>query len=77
MPYPEIMIHGMRAELAQLGIEETKTTEEVKAAVELLFKVGVESVNVLVAKGKRKRFGQKPPRWGGKPGGGKSGGGGR
>ena len=34
MPYPEIMIHGMRAELAQLGIEETKTSEEVKAAVE-------------------------------------------
>jgi ATP-dependent RNA helicase RhlE len=28
-------------------------------------------------RGKRKRFGQKPPRWGGKPGGGKSGGGGR
>ena len=28
------MIHGMRAELAQLGIEETKTPEEVKAAVE-------------------------------------------
>jgi putative YphP/YqiW family bacilliredoxin len=34
MPYPEIMIHGMRAELGQLGIEETKTPEEVKAAVE-------------------------------------------
>jgi len=34
MPYPEIMIHGMRAELAQLGIEETKTSEEVKDAVE-------------------------------------------
>lgn len=34
MPYPEIMIHGMRAELAQLGIEETKTPEEVKDAVE-------------------------------------------
>lgn len=34
MPYPEIMIHGMRAELAQLGIEETKTTEAVKEAVE-------------------------------------------
>ena len=34
MPYPEIMIHGMRAELAQLGIEETKTPEEVTAAVE-------------------------------------------
>lgn len=33
MPYPEIMIHGMRAELAQLGIEETKTTEEVIDAV--------------------------------------------
>src|SRR6476660_8472234 len=34
MPYPEIMIHGMRAELAQLGFEETKTPEEVKSAVE-------------------------------------------
>src|SRR5881394_3320530 len=34
MPYPEIMIHGMRAELAQLGIEETKSPEEVKSAVE-------------------------------------------
>ena len=34
MPYPEIMIHGMRAELAQLGIEETKSSEEVKSAVE-------------------------------------------
>ena len=34
MPYPEMMIHGMRAELAQLGIEETKTPEEVKSAVE-------------------------------------------
>jgi putative YphP/YqiW family bacilliredoxin len=34
MPYPEIMIHGMRQELAQLGIEETKTPEEVKEAVE-------------------------------------------
>jgi putative YphP/YqiW family bacilliredoxin len=33
MPYPEMMIHGMRAELAQLGIEETKTTEEVTNAV--------------------------------------------
>ncbi|MBC7899229.1 MAG: BrxA/BrxB family bacilliredoxin [Saprospiraceae bacterium] len=33
MPYPEIMIHGMRAELAQLGIEETKTTESVADAV--------------------------------------------
>lgn len=34
MPYPEIMIHGMRQELAQLGIEETKTPESVKEAVE-------------------------------------------
>jgi len=28
------MIHGMRAELANLGIEETKTSEDVKSAVE-------------------------------------------
>lgn len=34
MPYPEIMIHGMRQELANLGIEETKTPEAVKEAVE-------------------------------------------
>ena len=34
MPYPEIMIHGMRQELANLGIEETKTPEQVKEAVE-------------------------------------------
>jgi putative YphP/YqiW family bacilliredoxin len=34
MPYPEIMIHGMRAELANLGIEETKTPEAVSEAVE-------------------------------------------
>jgi len=34
MPYPEMMIQGMRAELAQLGIEETKTPESVKQAVE-------------------------------------------
>lgn len=34
MPYPEIMIHGMRQELAQLGIEETKSPEQVKEAVE-------------------------------------------
>ena len=33
MPYPEMMIHGMRQELSQLGIEETKTTEEVNEAV--------------------------------------------
>lgn len=34
MPYPEIMIHGMRQELSNLGIEETKTPEAVKEAVE-------------------------------------------
>jgi putative YphP/YqiW family bacilliredoxin len=34
MPYPEIMIAGMRKELANLGIEETKTPEQVKDAVE-------------------------------------------
>lgn len=33
MPYPEMMIQGMRSELAQLGIEETKTTEAVADAV--------------------------------------------
>ena len=33
MPYPEMMIHGMRAELANLGIEETKTSEAVENAV--------------------------------------------
>ena len=34
MPYPEMMIHGMRAELTNLGIEETKTPEAVTEAVE-------------------------------------------
>jgi putative YphP/YqiW family bacilliredoxin len=34
MPYAEIMIHGMRQELARLGIEETKSPEQVKDAVE-------------------------------------------
>ena len=34
MPYPEIMIHGMRAELANLGFEETKTPEAVSDAIE-------------------------------------------
>ena len=33
MPYPEMMIQGMRAELARLGIEETKTPEAVEEAV--------------------------------------------
>ena len=34
MPYPEIMIQGMRQELAQLGIEETKTPESVTEAIQ-------------------------------------------
>jgi putative YphP/YqiW family bacilliredoxin len=34
MPYPEMMIYGMRAELANLGVEETKTPEAVQDAVE-------------------------------------------
>lgn len=33
MPYPEMMIQGMRAELSQLGIEEAKTSDAVKEAV--------------------------------------------
>src|SRR3954447_11984495 len=33
MPYPEMMIYGMRQELAQLGIEEAKTPEAVDEAV--------------------------------------------
>ena len=33
MPYPEMMIYGMREELARLGIEETKTPEAVEDAV--------------------------------------------
>ena len=56
MPYPEIMIHGMRAELAQLGIEETKTPEAVKEAVENTdgtLMVVVNSVCVCAAGGVR------------------------
>jgi putative YphP/YqiW family bacilliredoxin len=34
MPYPEIMIQGMRQELTRIGVEETRTPEEVKDAVE-------------------------------------------
>ena len=34
MPYPEIMIQGMRQELTRLGIEETRTPEQVVDAVE-------------------------------------------
>ena len=33
MPYPELMIRPMREELTRLGIEETKTPEQVEAAI--------------------------------------------
>ncbi|HEX8163863.1 MAG TPA: BrxA/BrxB family bacilliredoxin [Pyrinomonadaceae bacterium] len=33
MPYPEIMIRPMREELTRLGVEETRTPEEVEAAI--------------------------------------------
>lgn len=39
-------------------VASTATKPEVKAAVELLFKVGVESVQILNVKGKVKRFGK-------------------
>jgi large subunit ribosomal protein L23 len=38
------------------------TKKEVKAAVELLFKVQVESVQILNRRGKEKRFGRTPGR---------------
>jgi len=38
------------------------TKEEVKSAVELLFKVQVESVRILNRKGKEKKFGRTPGR---------------
>ena len=34
MPYPEMMIQGMRQELSQIGIEETKTSEAVNEAID-------------------------------------------
>ncbi len=38
------------------------TKQEIKAAVELLFKVQVESVQILNRRGKQKRFGRTPGR---------------
>ena len=40
------------------------TKPEIKAAVELMFKVDVESVSTVVQKGKVKRFGKSTGRWG-------------
>jgi large subunit ribosomal protein L23 len=39
-------------------VDSTATKPEIKAAVELMFKVGVESVQVAIVKGKQKRFGK-------------------
>jgi large subunit ribosomal protein L23 len=39
-------------------VADAATKPEIKAAVELLFKVKVESVQVLSVKGKEKRFGR-------------------
>lgn len=39
-------------------VAQTATKPEVKAAIELLFKVQVESVQISVLKGKAKRFGR-------------------
>lgn len=39
-------------------VETTATKPEIKAAVELMFKVNVESVQVALVKGKQKRFGK-------------------
>ena len=41
-----------------LRVAHTATKPEINAAVELMFKVQVESVQVLVVKGKEKRFGR-------------------
>jgi large subunit ribosomal protein L23 len=39
-------------------VDSSATKPEIKAAVELMFKVDVESVQVAVVKGKQKRFGK-------------------
>jgi large subunit ribosomal protein L23 len=39
-------------------VDSTATKPEIRAAVELMFKVDVESVQVAVVKGKQKRFGK-------------------
>nr|SPS04890.1 50S ribosomal subunit protein L23 [Candidatus Nitrotoga fabula] len=39
-------------------VDSTATKPEIKAAVEMLFKVNVENVQVSLVKGKKKRFGK-------------------
>ena len=49
---------GDRANQVVFRVADTATKPEIKAAVELLFKVKVESVQVANVKGKEKRFGR-------------------
>jgi large subunit ribosomal protein L23 len=49
---------GDKANQYVFRVADTATKPEVKAAIELLFKVTVESVQVLNVKGKEKRFGR-------------------
>jgi large subunit ribosomal protein L23 len=49
---------GERNDQVAFRVRQDATKQEIKAAVELLFKVQVEKVAVLNVKGKRKRFGR-------------------
>ncbi|MGB2815886.1 MAG: 50S ribosomal protein L23 [Burkholderiaceae bacterium] len=49
---------GEKNEQVAFRVKHDATKPEVKAAVELLFKVQVESVQILNQKGKTKRFGR-------------------
>lgn len=49
---------GEKNQQVALRVASDATKPEIKAAVELLFKVEVESVQVLNQKGKQKRFGR-------------------
>lgn len=49
---------GERHNQVVFRVERSADKEEIKAAVELLFKVSVEGVQVLNVKGKQKRFGR-------------------
>lgn len=49
---------GEKNEQVVLRVAKDATKDEIKAAVELLFKVKVEGVQVLNVKGKAKRFGR-------------------
>ena len=51
-----------KAQPGPVPVLRSATKPEIKAAVELLFKVEVESVSVVNVKGKTKRFGGRPGR---------------